>query len=65
MSINLDTILGSGLPNILRINPQNQKIETINLLDAAEILEENIETSQKSTKKVDKALRGSNIDTFG
>ena len=65
MSLNLDKIIGNGIPNVLRINPQNQKIEAARLLNVAETLEENIEDTQRFSTSLGEPLRGSNIDIFG
>ena len=65
MSQDLVSIIGNGLPNILRVNPQNEKIEAASLLNVAQTLEENIEDNQRFASNIGEIIKGSIIDIFG
>ena len=65
MSPDTNLIIGNGPQSIIKTNTQNQRVETVQILNVAEILEENIEDTQRFATKIGEPLRGNNIDVFG
>ena len=65
MGSDTNLIIGNGLPNIIRSNPQNEKIEAASFLNVAKTLEENIEDNQRFIITIGETVKGSSIDIFG
>lgn len=64
MGSDTNLIIGNGLPNIIRSNPQNEKIEAASFLNVAKTLEENIENTQEKANDLGRPLLGKRIDVF-